>query len=572
MVDFLQIFANTTKRGHVEIRPEFLICNPSEDLMIKSGDFYAVWVEERGLWSTKEQDLIRIVDRELKKYADEYEKMSSDIIHVMYMRNSSTGTIDRWHKYCEGQMRDSFHALDEKLVFQNDEVNKKDYASKRLPYPLEAGESPAWDKLTSVLYSPDEKRKIEWAIGAGVSGESKRIQKFLVFYGDPGTGKSTILDIIQLLFQGHYCIFDAKSLGNSNASFALEAFRANPLVAIQQDGDLSKIEDNTRLNSIASHDEMLVNVKHKSQYPERFNCFMFMGTNRPVKITDAKSGIIRRLIDVTPTGQRIERKEYERLKKQVEFELGAIAKRCLDVYLEDPNYYDNYIPIKMMGASNDFYNFLEDEDVFGVFESSDETTAKAAWEMYQRYCEKAKVPFALQFRLFKEELKSYFKEYRERMTLPDGTRVRNWYGGFRKEKFFLEEISDKPSETPKPAQHGWFLPLEQPSLFDILASDYDAQYAGEDGIPQKKWANCKTKLKDLDTSRLHYVRVPVNHIVVDFDIPDENGNKCLEKNLEAVSRWPPTYGELSKSGQGIHLHYIYKGDPEKLSRVYDDKI
>ena len=36
--------------------------------------------------------------------------------------------------------------------------------------------------------------------------------------------------------------------------------------------------------------------------------------------------------------------------------------------------------------------------------------------------------------------------------------------------------------------------------------------------------------------------------------------------------WPATYAELSKSGAGIHLHYIYTGDASKLSRVYDEHI
>ena len=87
---------------------------------------------------------------------------------------------------------------------------------------------------------------------------------------------------------------------NSN-SFALEPFKANPLVAIQHDGDLSRIEDNTRLNSIVSHEEMTVNEKFKSAYTQRFHSFLFIGTNRPVKITEAKSGILRRLIDVSPS-------------------------------------------------------------------------------------------------------------------------------------------------------------------------------------------------------------------------------------------------------------------------------
>ena len=63
-------------------------------------------------------------------------------------------------------------------------MTKRDYASKSLPYPLEPGETPAWERLVSTLYSPEERHKIEWCIGAIVTGESKKLQKFLVFYGE----------------------------------------------------------------------------------------------------------------------------------------------------------------------------------------------------------------------------------------------------------------------------------------------------------------------------------------------------------------------------------------------------
>ena len=112
--------------------------------------------------------------------------------------------IDRWHRYCQKQMRDCYHQLDESLIFSNNETKKDDYATKRLSYPLEKGDVSAWDKLLSVLYSPTERMKIEWAIGAIVSGDSKTIQKFLVLYGAAGTGKSTVLNIIQKLFDGYY--------------------------------------------------------------------------------------------------------------------------------------------------------------------------------------------------------------------------------------------------------------------------------------------------------------------------------------------------------------------------------
>ena len=39
--------------------------------MIRGGDFYAIWIEERGLWSTDEQDALQLIDRELDRYAEE---------------------------------------------------------------------------------------------------------------------------------------------------------------------------------------------------------------------------------------------------------------------------------------------------------------------------------------------------------------------------------------------------------------------------------------------------------------------------------------------------------------------
>ena len=565
MLDFLMISSRSTKRGVIEVYPKFII-KRSNDLMIRGKDFYAIWDEERGLWSTDEQDVIRLVDQELKRYADEQRQHVDSGIKVLYMWDAESGIIDAWHKYCQKQMRDSFHMLDEKLIFSNTETNKKDYASKRLNYPLEPGEAPAYDKLISTLYSEEERRKIEWAIGSILSGDSKKIQKFMVLYGAAGTGKSTILNIIQQLFEGYYSVFDAKALGSSSNQFALEAFKTNPLVAIQHDGDLSKIEDNTRLNSLVSHEMMTVNEKFKGTYSNRFKCFLFMGSNKPVKITDAKSGLIRRLIDVSPSGKKLSVKEYKQLTKQVSFELGAIASHCLQVYLDDPGRYDDYIPIEMMGASNDFYNFMLDS--FHVFKKEDGTTLKAAWEMYKTYCEDAKVPYPFSQRNFKEELKNYFWEFDDRLNLEDGSRVRSYYSGFRTDRFDM-----KSSKKEEKSVNSNLIQLDSTkSIFDDICSNCPAQYASTKETPTKKWDSVTTTLSELDTSKLHFVKVPENHIVIDFDIKDKDGNKSLEKNLIEASKWPATYAEISKGGQGIHLHYIYTGDPERLSRIYDENI
>lgn len=85
MIDFLMISTRSTKRGIIEIYPKFIIRNPSQYLMIRGGDFYAIWVEEKGLWSTSEQDAVDIIDGELDKYAKEnasrFETGSGGLLH-----------------------------------------------------------------------------------------------------------------------------------------------------------------------------------------------------------------------------------------------------------------------------------------------------------------------------------------------------------------------------------------------------------------------------------------------------------------------------------------------------------
>lgn len=563
MLDFLMVTTRSTKRGTIEIYPKFII-KKSSDLMIRGGDFYAIWVEERRLWSTDEQDALQLIDMEVDRYAEENKRRFDSNIKVLHMWDAESGMVDTWHKYCQKQMRDSFHMLDDKLIFANTETVKEDYASKKLNYALEPGNLDAYDKLISTLYLPEERHKIEWAIGSIVCGASREIQKFMVFYGSVGTGKSTVLNIIMQLFEGYYTAFKAKDLGSANNTFALEPFKTNPLVAIEHDGDLSRVEDNTRLNSLVSHELMTVNEKFKSAYSNHFKCFLFVGTNKPVKITDAKSGLIRRLIDVAPSGNKLTRKEYNTVIRQIGFELGAIAWHCQEVYLENPGAYDNYVPIAILGASNDFYNFMEDS--YHVFQKEDGTTLKAAWEMYKTYCEDAKISYPLKKTLFQEELKNYFRECKDRQTIEGGIRPRNYYIGFRTEKFKGRVNEGKKEELT-------VLKMDcTESIFDREYADCPAQYATPDEKPFQKWDRVSSKLSELDTSQIHYVKVPENHIVIDFDIPGEDGDKSFEKNLEEAGKWPPTYAELSKSGKGIHLHYIYTGDVTKLSRVYGDHV
>ena len=551
-MDFFQIQTKERKDGRLDVYPNFHV-GRSEDLMIRGGAFYAIWDEEAGLWSTDEYDVVRLVDAELYKYADELKEGGAFPV-VKAMRSFRSKSWVEFKRFVTS-MSDNSVQLDQTLTFANSEVSKEDHVSKRLPYSLEDGDFSAWDELVGELYYLDERAKLEWAIGSVVAGDSKHIQKFFVLYGPAGTGKSTVLDIIAKLFTGYTTTFDAKALGSASSSFATEAFKDNPLVAIQHDGDLSKIDDNTRLNSIVSHEMMLMNEKFKASYSAKTNALLFIGTNQPVKISDAKSGLIRRLIDVSPTGDHIPVNRYQALLSRINFELGAIAKHCLDVYLQmGRNYYSGYQPLEMMLQTDVFFNFIE--AYFDVFKDQDGVTLKQAYVMYKEFCDETGINRVEPMYKVREELRNYFDEFHDRLTV-NGTTVRSYYEGF----------SAKPFKQKEEDAAAFSLVMEESeSIFDTEYAHLPAQYAKEDGTPETYWNEVETTLGDLDTSKLHYVNLPENHIVIDFDLEGKDGGRDLERNLRAASAWPPTYGEYSQSGGGVHLHYIYAGgDPKELA-------
>lgn len=570
MFDFVRIRTNTkvpSRKGGeptITVYPEFIV-SPSDDLMIRGGSFYAVWDEESGFWVKDPGYVVTTIDKAIRERAGEYPEDSN--VAMMLMEDFSSKKWSEFLAYC-GSLPDNFKELDSRITFSDDVVKKEDYVTKKLSYPLKEGATPAYDELMSTLYDPMERQKLEWAIGSIITGDSKHIQKFVVLYGTAGSGKSTVLNIIQKLFKGYYSVFEAKSLTSTSDAFALEMFKDNPLVSIQHDGDLSKIEDNTRLNSIVSHEEMVVNEKRKSKYVMNFHTFLFMGTNRPVRITDIKSGIVRRLIDVSPTGELIPFDRYQTLYSQIDFELSGIAYHCYKVYTElGEDAYNLYRPLSMMGATNDFYNFVGDH--LDIFDRDGGITLNEAWLLYKNWTELYDIKYPLSLKAVKEELKPYFKEFHERKKI-DGKFHRNLYLDFDKSKFMQYE-GDKHQAPVIPSQSRIGLDLEE-SIFDTEFADQPAQYSKDDGTPSYKWDNVKTKLKDLDTTKEHYVKVPENLIVIDFDIPNENGEKDVALNQQAAAAWPPTYAEFSKSGKGIHLHYYYDGDPQELAAEYAPHI
>lgn len=321
MYDFLSVKKNfVAKKQRYEYSPAFMAKPKLKDLMIRSRDFYAIFNPDTGFWVTDEAEAIEMIDRQVYEYVlkDVGEDLMNDPEHgpiINRIQDTDNHMIDKWHKFCQKDLRDRYEALNQKIIFGNSEVKRNDYATYALPYPLREGPTPYYDKLVNTLYLPEEKEKFEWAVGCILAGDQSKIQKLFVFYGLPGSGKSTVINkiIVNTIFGGSHSPYATKftaGLLASKDSFGTGFLSKDPVLAFDDDADLSRIEDNTALNIIVSHEGIRVNEKFKAPFIAYPNCILICGTNEPVQLSP-NSGLNRRLIDIRQTGERLSPDDYD---------------------------------------------------------------------------------------------------------------------------------------------------------------------------------------------------------------------------------------------------------------------
>ena len=560
MFDFLKVI-KTYRGGRYNYKPTFITKSSIKDLMTRGGQFYAIFDEDTGFWTKSKPRAIELIDRQVRDYTikDSGEEAMKDHDHgpqIQTMADSANHLVEQFDRFCK-TMGDNWHALDQKMLFSNSDIKRSDYASRCLDYPLIEQPTPYYDTLCSILYLPDEREKWEWAVGSMITGDSTRIQKMFAFYGEPGTGKSTIISkifadqIFGGIDMGYAVKFEANNLCGGN-EFGTDFLANDSVLVYDDDAEMGMITVRSTLNKIISHEQIRVNGKFEKPFMTKANCMLFVGSNDPIQLSP-NSGMKRRLIDIRPTGNLLSADTYDECMEHIPFEKSGIAWRCYQTYKKlGRHYYDHYIAEDMLARTSPFHNFV----VENVMELKDGVSLARAYDMYIKYAELCKFKNELVRYKFRDTLKLYFDKYEDQK-----------FSGFRWEKIG----KSKPTEISPVLT--WLSFNQSHSDFDQLFESQPAQYANRDGLPERKWENVTTRLSDLDTHRLHYVKMPENVICIDFDIKDDNGNKSLERNMEAASKFTPTYAELSKSGSGIHLHYIYTGgDPKDLSRVFGDNV
>ena len=574
MFDFLKVLKKyDSKKQRYVYTPTFVIKPTIKDLMVRGGKFYAIYNENTGLWEVKDPVAIALIDEQVEQYVKDHESEQSlnDPEHgplIMKISDQKNGLVKQWHNFCNLDYQGDWRPLNQKLLFSNQEAKRSDYCSKKLDYPLQEQETPYYDKLCETLYLPTEREKWEWYIGCAIAGDQEKIQKMLVFYGLPGTGKSTIIGkvIVQNIFEGTnsgYCTkFEANDLCGRD-TFGTQFLENDCVLAYDDDAEMNMITSKTTLNKIISHEALTVNPKFGKKFSITPNCLLIVGSNEPVQLSP-NSGMNRRLIDVRPTGSKLSSSEYEECIANIPFEKSGIAYRCLQTYKKlGRHYYDNYIAEDMLNRTSPFQNFVQEN----YLALKDGCSLAAAYKLYTDYAQECNFKNVLVRYKFRDTLKLYFKSYDDKK-----------FSGFKYDRIGMTDPdapTDDAKDGKKEALSTWIVLKKQASIFDKTYSDCLAQYEQDDKEHPLRyaWSNCKTTLKDLDTSKVHYVKGPDNLIFLDFDKKGPDGEKDLEENLRMASKFPRTYAEVSKSGGGVHLFYIYTGgDPDKLSRILEDNV
>jgi hypothetical protein len=566
-MDFYNITAKTfgsRAKQDYTVAPEFSYL--TEDLVCKGGAMYGYWYD--GLWRTNLTDLIRIIDKEVIEYTNEFKAKHQDRdVSMKLMSNHDSSIMDKFQKFAKN-MPESDIEFNTRIIFSNETPVRDDYSTTQLSYTPTPGPTPSFDEMFNLLYRESELKKILWFIGAALTNNMAKIQKFLFLYGGKGSGKGTIIKIFKMLFEGYYSGIDLHKL-TSGSEFATAGVKETQLL-IDDDSDLYSIKDDTNLLKLTSHEPILVNNKYQSTYSVTFKGLLVAASNQRFKVRNIDSGITRRAVVAEPTEETHDYETYMTLMDRIQFELPQIAQKAIDVFNDlGRGYYQDYIPFDMMESTDLFFSFMREH----ARALGDRCNLKSAAELYKQYLLEFDYDTSGYKKKAKNELKRYYKTYSDQKKI-DGENVKNIYEGLKWKDIFPENPEGTPmfeeeSEEDLIRELGL---REGGSAFEEIAATYPAQYTNKEGHPRVKWEQVKSTLSDLDTKELHYVRLPQNHIIIDFDIKNEAGEKDLSLNLKAAKKFPETYTELSKSGNGVHLHYIYDGDVEKLASEYDKDI
>ena len=148
----------------------------------------------------------------------------------------------------------------------------------------------SWNELLGVLLEDEDRKKIEWSIGAVLAGGPIKI---LTITGPVGSGKNSILTLVERVVEVH-----------------------------------------------REEDSLPVAVRHSGASDPDMDRFMLIADNNP-GLAERWPKIDDRIIEVCTTGHTLTLNRFYLLAGFISSHMGAIASHCLATYRElGSNHYD----------------------------------------------------------------------------------------------------------------------------------------------------------------------------------------------------------------------------------------
>lgn len=497
--------------------------------------------------SNSDEKLLKAIDDSLNEKAMRYIEKGETVSVISPQWNISENK--NFQHFVKNYSMNYDKEFNTRVIFDNEVVTRNMYASTILSYHPEEKPTPYFDKVMDVWF-PNSTEMILWFVGAALLGETNHIQKMVFIYGEPKSGKSSLLEIIDWLFEDYIHEMSINSFTSTSDQFASGLFKNAPVI-VDRDADIKRIQNKILFNKFISHESFSVNKKHVSPYDSRFTGILFAASNYVFDMGDpGKDGTARRVASVYSKGARIPFEEYTQAMKAIkEDELPGIAQKAIDTFHRLGPAWSNELEIDpdMMYKSNLAYQFIRDSYMDGRIGNI--IKWKDVGDMYRDFLEDDDLTTTNAKHRIKEAMSQYYK-FADRIKLD---------GKDYKSVFYdpdVAKILGIPKQKEEPAQQE--APSKEPEFnsdFNYFEhSTFPGQETNDKGNPKWPWDKVITTASQIDQSQLHYIRAPKSLIRLDFDAD------TLEENIKLSKNYPVTYGEISKSGKGIHLWYFYDGD------------
>lgn len=152
----------------------------------------------------------------------------------------------------------------------------------------------------------DSVKTVEQYIGYAMCRTNKVAQKFMVFTDDKtdsnsksgGNGKSTMLDVIQMLFSDSMkSTFDLAELTKNDNKFTTSGFYTKQL-SVDTDSGATYLKNTNTIKKITGGDNVKAEFKGEKQFTYKSYCKLIFSTNTLPRFGDSSDGFQRRMLPI----------------------------------------------------------------------------------------------------------------------------------------------------------------------------------------------------------------------------------------------------------------------------------